>query len=348
MKKKLSSLLVAGAISSVLPLSMAQAETKAYGKIHLNYGQHKTTSGGTTTVDNWQVNSYASRFGIKGSKDLENGMSAIYKLEWEVNPDGNNEDDIDVSDLQDGSVEVSDSGTSGFSRRNMYVGLKGGFGQVRFGRHDTPLKLVQGKFDQFGDTLGDLKNAGDEDGENRLDNVLAYLGNSGDINFAIALIPSEGDGTTAGDGPADTYSASVSYKSGPLYVGVAMDAYDDTAGADEDSLSRLVATYKMKDMQFGVLWQSGVEAPDTSAAKEDWIGLSFNTKFAGKNKFKVQYIMVEDNRADPLESTLLAIGVDHKLDKKNKVYVMYSSLEEENNTTDFERTSLSVGMVSSF
>lgn len=348
MKKKLSSLLVAGTMASVLPMSMALAETTPYAKVHINYGQHETTSGGTTSVDNWQLSSFDSRFGVKGSQDLEGGLQAIYQLEFGVNPDGDNEEEIDVSDAQDGSVEIDDNGRAGFSRRNMYLGLKGGFGEVRLGRHDTPLKMVQGKFDQFGDTLGDLKNAGDEDGENRFDNVLAYLGKSGDIGFAIALIPSEGDGTNAGDGPADSFSASVSYSSGPLYVGVAMDSYDDTGGQDETDLTRLVATYKMNNMQLGLLWQSGVEAPDSSAAKEDWIGLSFNTKFGGKNVFKAQYIMVEDSAADALESTLMAIGVDHKLDKKHKVYVMYSSLEEENNTTDFEQTSLSVGMISSF
>ena len=354
MKKKLSSLLVAGTMASVLPLSIAQAdETKVYGKLHLNYGTYEEKSGSTTVEDNWQLNSYASRFGVKGSKDLDGGLQAIYKLEWEVNPDGDNTEEFDVEDGSQAdntdAVTIEDSGTAGFSRRNMYVGLKGGFGELRFGRHDTPLKLVQGKFDQFNDTLGDLKHAGDEDGENRVDNVLAYLGKAGEINFTIALIPSEGDGTTAGDGPADSYSASISYSTGPLYVGVAMDSYDDTAGADENSLARLVAIYKMSDMQFGLLWQSGVEAPDTSAAKEDWIGLSFNTKFGGNNKFKAQYIMVEDSAATPLEGTLLAVGIDHNLDKKNKVYVMYTALEEEaGGTTTKEVNSLSVGMVSGF
>lgn len=356
MKNKLSSLVVTGALASIMPLSMAQAEPKVYGKLHLNYGTYEETSGSTTVEDNWQLNSYASRFGVKGSHDLDGGLQAVYKLEWEVNPDSDNsQGEINVEDgsAADNSdvVTVEDSGTAGFSRRNMYVGLKGGFGEVRFGRHDTPLKMVQGKFDQFGDTLGDLKNAGDEDGENRLDNVLAYLGNTGDISFALALIPSEGDGTAAGDGPADSYSASVSYASGPLYVGVAMDSYDDTASAvQENSLARLVATYKMSGMQFGLLWQSGVEKPRTSSDdKEDWLGLSFNTKFGGKNKFKAQYIMVEDSAATALEGTLLALGVDHKLNKKHKVYVMYSALEEEaGGTTTKEVNSLSLGIVSKF
>lgn len=334
MKNKLSHIATVGALAVMLPLA-TQAETKTYGKIHLNYGQKEVTDQSTPAndEDNWQLNSYASRFGIKGSKQLENNMAITYKLEWEVNPDDDDTKDIEINN------------------RNQYLGLKGGFGEIRAGTHDTPLKMAQGKFDQFGDTLADLKHAGDQDGENRAANVLAYLGKFGNIGFNIAIIPGEGDGTTAGDGPGDSYSASVTFKNGPLYVAVAADSYDDTGAAagSETDLTRIVATYKMNAMQFGLLLQSGVEKVQGAGNEEDWVGLSFNTKFGGKNKFKVQYIMVEDNAATKREGALLGIGVDHKLDKSTKVYVMYSSLEEElGGTTDLEISSLSAGMVTKF
>ena len=104
-------------------------------------------------------------------------------------------------------------------------------------------------------------------------------------------------------------------------------------------------------MQVGTLIQSGVEAPDTAAAKEDWLGLSFNAKVGGKGKFKAQYIMVEDNRAQPLESTLIAVGYDHKFDKKTTGYVMYSNLDEDDTSgtaDDLEKSFLGVGLVYKF
>ncbi|MDZ7663622.1 porin [Thiohalophilus sp.] len=326
MKKKLIALAVTGALMTPM---LAQAAPTVYGKVHLSYGNVEDgTAGGN---DNWQLRSHASRVGVKGDRDLGNGLSAIYKFEWQV-------------DYEQGT-------DAGFDRRNMYAGLKGGWGEVRFGRHDTPLKMAQGKFDQFGDTDADLKNAGDEDGENRLDNVLAYLGKSGNIKYAIALIPGEGDGTTAGDGPADSISASIAYESGPLYVALAQDSYDDTGAVagSENSITRVVGTYKMGNMQLGLLYQTGVEGVSPSTDEEDWLGLSFSTKFGGKNKFKAQYITTEDNQASAVESTLMAIGVDHKFDKKTSGYLMYSNLDEEQGgATITDDTFLGAGLVLKF
>ncbi|MGD8796283.1 MAG: porin [Thiohalophilus sp.] len=331
MNKKLIALAVAGSLAAPM-LAHAEAPT-VYGKVHLYYGTITEKSGTplVTTADNWQMQSYASRFGVKGEHDLGGGLAATYKFEWEVNP--------------------LDSTDSGFSRRNMYGGLKGGWGEVRFGRHDTPLKMSQGKFDQFNDTLGDLKHAGDQDGENRLDNVLAYLGKSGNISYAIALIPGQGDGVTVGDGPADTISASIAYSAGPLYVAVAHDSYDSTNPATtEDSLTRVTGTYKFgSGMQLGLLWQSGVEGPTTSGNEEDWLGASFSAKFGGSNKFKAQYIMTEDNAATKRESTLMAVGVDHKFSKKVTGYVMYSSLTEDlGGAENTDNSSAGVGLVVKF
>ncbi|MDR9437796.1 MAG: porin [Thiohalophilus sp.] len=326
MKKKLIALAVTGALMTPM---LAQAAPTVYGKVHLSYGSVEEESGGVTTTDNWQLSSHASRVGVKGDRDLGNGLSAIYKFEWQV--------------------DYEQGGDAGFDRRNMYAGLKGSWGQVRFGRHDTPLKMAQGDFDQFGDTSADLKNAGDQDGDNRLDNVLAYLGKSGNIKYAIALIPGEGDGTTAGDGPADSISASIAYEDGPLYVALAQDSYDDTNGQAENSLTRLVGTYKMGNMQLGLLWQSGVEGATTAGEDEDWLGVSFKTKISAKNSFKAQYIMVEDNETTAREGTLMAVGIDHKFDKKTSGYLMYSNLEEElGNTTDVDNTFMGAGLVLKF
>lgn len=313
MNKKLIALAIASSLAAPM---LAQADTPVvYGKVHLSYGsvQHEAGTPLVTTTDNWQMRSHASRVGVKGDYDLGDGLKAIYKFEWEV-------------DYESANDPVAGTG---FQRRNMYGGLKGSWGEVRFGRHDTPLKMAQGKFDQFNDTDGDLKHAGDQDGENREDNVLAYLGKAGDIKYAIALIPGEGDGVTTGDGPADTISASIAYDSGPLYVAVAHDSYDDTAGQPENSLTRVVGTYKMGGIQLGLLWQSGVESATTTGQEEDWLGVSFSSKFGGSNKFKAQYIMVEDNAAVKREGTLMAVGVDHKFNKKTTGYIMYSSVQED-------------------
>ena len=338
MNKKLIALAVASALT-VPTLAHAKDEKSSnlptvYGLIHVSYGTVEEVTAGTTTVDNWQFRSHASRIGVKGERDFGNGLAGTYTFEWEV--------DLASDDYGSGD------NTSGFARRNMYVGLKGGFGELRFGRHDTPLKMAQGKFDQFGDTDADLKHAGDEDGENRLDNILAYLGKFGNVGVAVAVAPGEDapPGGTADEGPADTISASVSFSNGPLYIAVAQDSYENGANLANDSLTRLVGTYKFGGMQVGLLYQTGVEAADNAAAEEDWLGVSFNAKVGSNGKIKAQYIQVEDSSTPAkLEGTLMAVGYDHKFDKKTTGYVMYSSLEEEQaGTTTLEKNFLGVGM----
>lgn len=348
MNKKIVSLAVASILAA--PVVSQASEPTVYGRLHMSYGQVTKESNGTKGVDNWQIRSHASRLGVKGSRDFGDGLMGIYKLEFEVNPDSDNKGTQDVSDAQDGSVEVDGDGTAGLARRNMYVGLKGGWGEVRLGRHDTPLKIAQGKFDLFGDTDADIKFAGSQDGENRLDNMLMYLGKTGNIGYAIAVAPGEDNGTsgTADTDPADTVSVSVSYKAGPMYIAVAQDSYENGENVDSDSLTRVIGTYKTGGMQLGLLWQSGVEKPAASAKEEDWLGLSFAMGVGGSNKIKAQYIMVEDNATTVKESTLTAIGFDHKFDKKTTAYVMYSSLESDQGSSTSENTFLGAGMVLKF
>ena len=331
MNKKLIAVAVAAGLAlpmvSAHAVEVADKKLEIYGKVHVAVQSNDDAL--NTANDNWQVNSIDSRLGFKGAIPLDSGLTATYKYEL----------GLDIAD--------EPANDSGISRRNQYLGLKGGFGEVRIGRHDSPLKMAQGKFDQFGDTVGDLKFAGDEDGENRNDSSITYLGKFDKLAVNVQLVPGEGNGTTSGQGISDKMSVAVSYKDGPLYVAVANDSYDSTGGAAEDSLTRIVATYKMGDMQFGLLSQSGVEAPDTAAAKEDWLGLSFAMKM-GKNKLKFQHITTEDSDAPAVEGTSTSFGIDHKLGKKATVYAMYNTLEKKAATTTTDESQLSVGYILKF
>lgn len=330
MNKKLIAVAVAAGLAlpmvSAHAVDVADKKLEVYGKLHLSLSNNDQLG---TADDNWLLESNASRLGFKGAIPLDGGLKGTYKFETEI--------------------AVGDD-TTDFGTRNTYLGLKGGFGEVRLGRHDSPLKMAQGKFDQFGDTVGDLKYAGDQDGENRNDSSITYVGKFDNLGVNVQFIPGEGNGTAGGQGLADTTSVAVSYKAGPLYLAVANDSYDDTGAAagSETGMTRFVATYKMNDMQFGLLSQSGVEGIDTSAAKEDWLGLSFNMKVGSKNKLKFQHITVEDSAAVKTESTHTSIGFDHKLGKKSTVYAMYNTLEKKAAATTTDNTTLSVGYILKF
>jgi predicted porin len=327
MKKKIIATAVAAAFA--LPMITAQAadyESKGpslYGKIHVNLSKYDNDG---TTADNFKVNSFDSRLGFKGQQNLGEGLAGTYQVEGKV---------------------VADGTTSNFADRTTFVGLKGGFGEVRVGYHDSPLKLAQGKFDQFGDTDGDFKHAGSQAAEQRNANSVTYLGEFGAVGFNAQIIPGEGNNTTAGQGVADSTSVALTYTAGPLYLAVANDAYDKKTGVGSESgMTRLVATYKMTDMQFGLLSQSGVQSVTTSDKKENWLGLSFNMKLGDDNAFKAQYITTQDNAAVKEKGTQTTIGFDHKLGKKGTLYAMYNKLDKTTNAND--KSSVSVGYILKF
>ncbi|MEK6748557.1 MAG: porin [Pseudomonadota bacterium] len=107
------------------------AETSVYGKIHLSVDGVSTGYGKHTALS-----SNSSRIGFKGSEPLADWVVAIWRLE----------SDIDVS------------GERGYLRaRNRYAGLASKAGSLTGGVHDTPWKLVEQKFDIYGDTLFDAR-----------------------------------------------------------------------------------------------------------------------------------------------------------------------------------------------
>ena len=123
--KKLSVILIASSLSAV---SAADPIT-VYGKANIS-AQISDEGEGSFT----ELKSNASRFGVTGNLELDDGLEVLYVLEWQV-------------DL------ANASGSDNINSRNQYVGLKGGFGTVLLGRNDTVLKRSQGNIDQFNDYI---------------------------------------------------------------------------------------------------------------------------------------------------------------------------------------------------
>ena len=100
-----------------------------------------------------------SRVFIDASKDLGNGLKVFGRYAWKLNP----------------------SNGSQFGARDQYVGLKGSFGAVKFGRQPTPYKMNGGvKWDPLTATYLEARNSvamsGGRFGHNNfLDRSLRYL-----------------------------------------------------------------------------------------------------------------------------------------------------------------------------
>lgn len=118
MQKKLMAIAVAGALGAPAVV-MAQASTvQIYGNITYEYGIIDQGPGQRNT--DYADTPGGSAIGFRGEEKLGGGLSAWFQCET--------------------SADVRAMDQEGWCTRNSAVGFKGGFGNLHFGRWDTPMK----------------------------------------------------------------------------------------------------------------------------------------------------------------------------------------------------------------
>ena len=303
MKKNILALAVAGLIAGGAHAADDKSDLlKVYGKANVSF----TNVDKDGSDDAWKLNSNASRIGVKGSMKLnDSGLKAFYKFEYETF-------------IDDG--EKNDDQT--FSQRNIIVGLKGGFGQVWGGKHDTPTKLAQKKVDLFNDLDGDIKKV--LKGENRVSNIINYTTpKMGDVTLSIATVLSE----DAGDSLSESYSMLAKYDTKDVYVAFAFD--ENVSGRDT---KRLVGQFNMGKFQLGTMWQNSQDSAG-GIIDEDSLHISGKLKIANGYALKAQWTSTDDDNTG-YEADMISLGFDKKLGKKTKLFSYYTMKEINNSDED--------------
>lgn len=326
MKRTLS--VYISAITAALAASAIQPAVAAtpsgptlYGKINVSVDKfdHEgaarlIANGAPDEVDQWELNSNASRLGVKGDVALDGtGLTVVYQAEY----------GIDVDD-----------GDTAFTQRNIFIGLQGDFGRIIAGKHDTPLKLIEGKFDQFNDLRGDIDAL--VGGHNRASNIVQYFSPkfaNGLLSASVGFILPEGkdvdlDGEKD-DGLADNISASLTADNGTLYGALAYSGNEAASrsvdGIIRADIIRAVGTAKVGDFELGALLQQSKDVAPGSNRKDDTFILSAGWNI-DKYKVKAQYGLSKGKVSDE-EGTLAALGLDYALGSKTRVYTYVSTLD---------------------
>lgn len=330
--------------------SMAIAGTTAtadtgpllYGKANVSY---ENVDDGNS--DRWELNSNASRLGVKGDLDLDiDQLKAIYQAEFEIAFD-------------DGDT----GGGETFSQRNIFGGFQHErFGTLKAGRFDSPLKVSQGDVDQLND-LADIKNL--MAGENRVSDIIQYssptLGEH--LNAHVAFSPGE-ENENAGtndldDGPADTISSALIFDDGTFYGALAYDSNIedeliadqtvDPAGANGDSridILRATGQVRINNLELGGILQ---QAEDSNGAGEETSYLVSAGYSIDRVTLKAQYGLTDADSVNN-EVTLLGLGADYRVGDQSKVFGYFQDLEPDNasGATDSEDTRFGVGFEHKF
>jgi predicted porin len=280
MKKKLLALAVGSTVAAA-PIVATQADVKVWGRLEVEL----------VSLDGGEFDNYVqqgdgggmSRIGVDASKDLGNGLKAIGRYAFKLNP----------------------SNGSQFDARDQYVGLKGGWGNVKLGRQAIPYKGYGGtKWDPWAATFMEARRSGgmsgDTTGHNGFTNdQISYNSPKfGAVKFSLSYIADETDldEDDAGNGIGalnGTGIAAISGGFGPVEV---IGAYSNFNRNQLDDIKQaklgirykangLTAAWQYEDVdRVGSIRVNGNRVGSVGAGKINFLNLGYkfgNTLVAG-------------------------------------------------------------------
>jgi predicted porin len=308
MKKSLLALAVLGAFAGV---ASAQSSVTLSGGVDLAVAKKDGAYAMGTS------GSSRSNFTLSGTEDLGGGMSAFFVLNHRFRPN-------------DGTINSGNNpgpaGTTQFYR-NAFVGLKGGFGDIRLGRIIMPLQDFNGGFEPWGggDTVGSIHTGGIS-GTVRANNTIFYrtpvLG-----GFQLLAAIAAADGQLAAATPERPVGAGLRYDGGPLSLGVAWDRNTvdlETLGAYAKyafGFGTLYAQYEKGDRIRNVP-ATTVPPAAAFASKEEVTRYSVAAAIPfGAVTAKIGYTDWADE-----DKSKVGAGLEYNLSKRTQVYTNFGKL----------------------
>jgi predicted porin len=310
MKKTLVAMAALAAVSA-----FAQSSVTLYGRVDAGFFSSKSGVGAAairqTGIDNGSnVGLTGSRWGMRGSEDLGGGLSAIFKLENRFNVDNG---------------AGSQAGPLLFGGE-AFVGLSGGFGQVRAGRLFTSFDDLRGiavsknVFDAAWTPVGDSYGVGLGNYQGRGDNAVKYDtpnfgGISGGLMYAF------GENKAPGVNAGSQVSAHIKYANGPLAVGYGFQNEKATGNAVATKHNAISAAYDL-----GVVALSGGynNTKRTGTSDRDF---SFGVEMPlGAAAISVGYANSRSKTgAATLKGSGFGLGATYAMSKRTKLYTGYKS-----------------------
>jgi predicted porin len=307
--------LVIGAVLGLGAAVEATADSSGltvYGRANLSFDHLDNGD-----ESDFNVSSNSSRVGVKGSVDVSEGLKGILQIETQIN---------------------YDNGSGSVAARDSFIGLEGGFGRVRLGQVDTPLKLIRGNVDFFGDQIGDVRNVSRLNGSTgvpysghdydaRFRNGVFYNTPSfSGLVFNLHYTPEVKEATDLSDKSA-AYSTSLVYTTSALYTSLAYEQWEAT---NDSNAVRFGIRYTLNDWTFGGLFQQAalknIEGVDEEKVKTIGGGASY--KVSPKVLVKGQVYAV-DADTDETGTTLVAIGADYILSKQIRLQFAYAQADND-------------------
>jgi predicted porin len=345
MQKKIIALAIAAAISA--PAFADTSNVTVYGVADVSFDSIKTgtTTAGVAGNTVNGVSSNTSRFGIKGSEDLGDGLSAIFQIETVINIGAGN--------------ATTNAAAPTLGGRNTFAGLSSkDLGTVLMGRHDTPYKISTRKFDMFGDGIADNRsimggNTASATGQNvvgkatagasfdgRQDQVVAYISPKLGEMFtgAIAYVNLSPVAALSTSAKNSAWSMAGMFDiAGGFYGSLAYEVHDfvalTTAVKTNEKATKLGLGYTQDAFAVGFAYEK--TSDNLGALNANLMGHNayyLSGKYNVNAADAVKFAYTKAGQAGAVLNTganQYALGYDHAMSKRTTLYVLYTKLSNQ-------------------
>lgn len=322
-------LVAVAAMLATVGAAHAQSSVKLYGMVDMSLGSFENAGGErVTAIESGKM--MTSYFGLSGSEDLGGGLKAEFVLESFL------AGDTGVA----GGAMANKAG--GFWSRGSWVGLSGGFGRVALGQYDNPLFTYGYTYNPFGSSMAfsptmrhyyyGLGNIGQSNAGTGIDtgfvNSVTYeTPVMGGLMATLQYSPKE-------SGDSSSYSAAVSYTSGPLSAALTyVKSGISTAYDSDEKIWALGASYDFgvakAFLQYTAVDQDSSTAPVVQAPNKDKIyqvGVSVpvTEKASVMASFGKQSNKLDASGAQE-KDTVFSLGYNYVLSKRTDVYGVFTN-----------------------
>ncbi|PID66844.1 MAG: hypothetical protein CR975_00925 [Gammaproteobacteria bacterium] len=295
---------------AVLAAGLAQADgTTLYGSVRMAYtydskGSIKANINENKNKSTSKFGDNGSRFGIKGSDDLGNGLSAFYKYENRIGK---------------GHAETN----------KLYAGLEGGFGKVSIGKQNWP----RDELSNYSDPTNQFETDYGRAAETSSDNSFAYVSpDMGGLSFAAAVVA---NGKIDGTGldvnrHIDAYDLLAQYSANGFYAGVGYQQLNPKKGY-------AVSMNKAKNVGLGVGYGNDMFEVGLLAEKEmnkgpvdplfARLGGAYNFSEMDKVYGSVSYHDPDTKALKKVKGA--TVGYQHNFSKQTRVWAEYGYKSKE-------------------
>lgn len=341
--------------------AFAQSTVTLYGTLDAAVAKYSSEGVSKTGLYSSQMGS--SLIGFTGSEDLGGGLKANFKLEGGLNNDNGTGNGGLSTNNQTSGVGASQAGAQGLAfNRYSYVGVSGGFGEVRLGRdYTSTFQNVVAAVDPFltngpANLLSMAYNLGLKNGQATTTGASNMIGYStpamGGFNAKVQYFMGENASNLptaanpAGNDDGNGYSAQVGYANGPVFVSIGQMVTKGTATSatvNGDYTQRgLSASYNfgMAKVVYTYANEELIKLTATSTNKTNMLGVV--VPFGAAN-FKASYARsVNNDGATDNVGTQLGLGVDYALSKRT---VLFGTVARVTNDTRADYSAGSANLV---